>query len=208
MKKKNIVAKVWHAFVRRILHISLGKMHYLRLTIDIAKVKKQLENFNLPVKELTYEDFLKGNKDVFQGAKLELIEERLKDPSYKAYGIIEDDYLIYSTWISLKKLGLSVETKEILLAEDEGLLEDSFCDYKARGRGIHGMMNWWRIHKLYELGKRKVIAIVLEGNTPAFNVQFKCGFREYGTFYNGYVFGCKVNTLNKEKFDAVPDIID
>lgn len=205
MERKKIFTKVWHAFLRKVLHTSLGKMHYLRLIIDINRVNKQLENFELPVKELTFEDFLKGNKDVFQGRKLAFIKERLKDPNYKAYGIIEDDYLIYSTWISLKKLGLSVDTKEILLAQDEGLLEDSFCDYKARGRGIHGKMNWWRIRKLYELGKRKVIAIVLDGNTPAFNVQMKCGFKEYGTFYNGYVFGFKVNTINKEKLDSITD---
>lgn len=201
MVNKSIIIRAYNAFVRRVMKISLGKMHYLRLVIDIDNVNKHLESFNLPVKELTYEDFLKGNKNVFTGAKLSFIKERLKDPYYKAYGIIENAYLIYSTWVSLSKLGLSVDTKEILLADDEGLLEDSYCDPVARGRGIHGMMNWWRIRKLYELGKRKVVAIVLDGNTPAFKVQFKCGFKEYGTFYNGYVFGIKVNTLNKEKFD-------
>lgn len=203
MAKKNYIVRVYNAFVRRVLKTSLGKMHYLRLIIDLDKVNQQLESFNLPVKELTYEDFLKGNKQVFSGSKLAFIKERLKDPNYKAYGIVENDYLIYSTWVSLRKLGLSVDTKEILLAEDEGLLEDSFCDPIARGRGIHGAMNWWRIRKLYELGKRKVIAIVLDGNTPAMKVQTKCGFKDYGTFYNGYLFGIKVNTLNKEKFDKM-----
>lgn len=203
--KKNIIIRAYNAFLRRVLHISLGKEHYLRIVIDIDKVNKQLKDFDLPVKELSYEDFLKGNKDVFSDSKLAFIKDRLKDPNYRAYGIIEDGYLIYSTWISLNKLGLSVDTREILLADDEGLLEDSFCDYRARGRGIHGMMNWWRIRKLYELGKRKVIVIVLDGNAPAFKVQFKCGFKDYGTFFNGYVLGFKVNTLNKAKFDAMPD---
>lgn len=203
MAKKNYIVRVYNAFVRRVLKTSLGKMHYLRLIIDLDQVNQQLESFNLPVKELTYEDFLKGNKQVFYGAKLAFIKERLKGPNYKAYGIIENDYLIYSTWVSLRKLGLSVDTKEIVLAEDEGLLEDSFCDPIARGRGIHGTMNWWRIRKLYELGKRRVIAIVLDGNTPAMKVQTKCGFKDYGTFYNGYLFGIKVNTLNKEKFDKM-----
>lgn len=205
MAKKSIIVKVYNAFVRRILKISLGKMHYLRLLIDIDIVNKQLESFNLLVRELKYEDFLKGNKQVFSSAKLAFIKARLKDPNYKAYGIIENDYLIYSTWVSLKKLGLSVDTKEILLSDDEGLLEDSFCDPIARGRGIHGKMNWWRIRKLYELGKRRVIAIVLDGNAPAFKVQTKCGFKDLGTFYNGYVLGFKVNTLDKAKFDRMPD---
>lgn len=205
MAKKNIIVKAFDAFVRRVLKISVGKMHYLRLLIDIDIANKQLESFDLQVKELTYEDFLKGNKQVFSGAKLAFIKERLQDPYYKAYGIIENDYLIYSTWISLRKLGLSVDTKKIVLAEDEGLLEDSFCDPIARGRGIHGKMNWWRIRKLYELGKRRIIAIVLDGNTPAMKVQTKCGFKEYGTFYNGYILGFKINTLDKTKYDRMPD---
>ena len=205
MKNKNIFSRIFSAFLRRVLHISVGKEHYLRLVIDIDKVNKQLEGFDLPIRELKYEDFLKGNKQVFAGAKLAFIKERLKDPDYKVYGIIENDYLIYSTWVSLRKLGLSVDTKEILLSEDEGLLEDSFCDPIARGRGIHGKMNWWRIRKLYELGKRRVIAIVLDGNAPAFKVQTKCGFKDLGTFYNGYFLGFKVNTLDKAKFDRMPD---
>lgn len=194
----------WNTFKRRVLHISIGKMHYLRLEIDINNVKKQLERFDLPVKELMYDDFLKGNKDVFKGNKLAFIKKRLKDPNYKAYGIIEDDYLVYSTWISLDKLGLSVDTKYIKMNPEEGLLEDSYCDPKARGRGLHGIMNFWRINKLYELGKRKVLAMVLDGNTPAMKVQIKSGFKEVGTFYNGYFMGFKVNTLNKKKFDNTP----
>ncbi|MDD3663217.1 MAG: hypothetical protein PHT84_05100 [Candidatus Pacebacteria bacterium] len=178
-------------------------MHYLLLNIDIDAVNKQLEDFDLPVKELTYEDFLLSNPQTFNARKLEFIKIRLQCPNYKAFGIIENSKLIYSTWVSLEKLGLSVDTKEIKLNPDEGLLEDSFCDYAARGRGIHGKMNYWRIKKLYELGKRKVIAIVLDGNTPAFKVQYKSGFKELGTFYNGYIFGYKVNTLDKKKFDNI-----
>lgn len=189
--------------VHRILHISLGKIHYLRLEIDIDDVNKHLEGFDLPVKELTYEDFLLGNPQEFNEAKLAFNKARLQDSNYRAYGILEDGKLIYSTWVSLDKLGLSVDTKYIKMNPDEGLLEDSFCDYSARGRGLHGKMNYWRIRKLYELGKRKVLGMVLDGNTPAMKVQTKCGFKEVGTFYNGYFLGFKVNTLNKAKFDKM-----
>jgi len=102
----------------------------------------------------------------------------------------------------LHKLGLSVDTKPIYLADDEGLLEDSYCAPSARGRGIHGKMNIFRIKKLYEFGKKKVIVIILDGNTPAMKVQLKNGFEDLGTFYNGYFLGFKVNTLKKEKFDG------
>lgn len=192
----------WGFFLHRILHISIGKKHYLRLNTDIDMVNKQLDGFDLPVKELTYEDFLKGNKTNFNEKKLEVIKARLQDPNYKCYGIIENDVLIYSTWFSTERLGLSVNTKPIYLKPNEGLLEDSYCDPIARGRGLHSKMNYFRIKKLYELGKNRVIAIVLDGNTPAMKVQLKSGFEELGVFYNGYFLGFKVNTLKKEQFDG------
>lgn len=202
MASKYTIKNAWNFFLHRILHISIGKMHYLRLNTDIDVVNKKLEGFNLPVKELTYEDFLKGDKNVFHGKKLDLIKSRLQDPNFKCYGIVEDGRLIYSTWFSLERLGLSVNTKPIYLLPNEGLLEDSYCDPIARGRGLHGMMNFYRIKKLYELGRTRVLGMVLEGNTPAFKVQFKSGMEDLGTFYNGYLFGIKINTLEKEKFDG------
>lgn len=202
MAKKFSFKNAWGFFLHRILHTSIGKMHYLRLNTDINAVNKKLDGFNLPVKELTYEDFLKGNKTTFNEKKLAIIKARLQDKNYKCYGIIENDVLIYSTWFSLERLGLSVNTKPIYLLPNEGLLEDSYCDPIARGRGLHSMMNFYRIKKLYELGRNRVLGMVLEGNTPAFKVQFKSGMEDLGTFYNGYLFGIKINTLKKEKFDG------
>ena len=202
MSNNSSIYKAWTFFLRRILHISIGKLHYLRLNTDIDVVNKKLEGFNLPVKELTYEDFLKGDKTVFKGKKLELYRARLQDKNYRCYGIIENGKLIYSTWFSLERLGLPVVTKPIYLLPNEGLLEDSYCDPLARGRGLHSMMNYYRIKKLYELGKTRVLGMVLEGNTPAFKVQFKSGMEDLGTFYNGFFLGIKINTLKKEKFDG------
>lgn len=198
-----MIRRIIRFFLHRLLHIQIGKIHYLRLEINMEDVSKNLVGFDLPVKELSYEDFLKGDQSVFTEKKLELIRERLKDSNYRAYGIIENGKLIYSTWISLDRLGLSVDTSYIKMNSDEGLLEDSFCDYIARGRGIHGKMNYWRIRKLHEFGKTKVLAMVLDGNTPAMKVQLKCGFKDLGTFYNGYLFGFKINTLDKSKFDKL-----
>jgi len=200
---KHSVAEYLSYFVHQVLRISIGKEHYLRLDIDIQDIEKRLQGFDLPVKELEYADFLTGDPREFTEPKLAFIKKRLEDPNYRCYGIIENGKLIYSTWISLHKLGLSVDTRPIYLSEDEGLLEDSYCAHSARGRGIHGKMNSYRIKKLYELGKRRVVVIVLDGNTAAFKVQLKQGFVELGTFYNGYLFGFKVNTLNKKKYDAI-----
>lgn len=200
--KKYGIKGVWTFFCHRIINTYLIKAHYLRLNIDIEKTNKLLEGFDLDVKELDYEDFLKGDSTVFRGAKMELYNNRCADPTYKAYGIIENDRLIYSTWVSLHKMGMVVERKQEYLAPNEGYLEDSYCDPVARGRGLHSRMNNYRIKKIYEAGKNRVIAIVQDGNIPAMKVQLKSGFEEIGYFYHGHIFGIKVNTLKKERFDG------
>lgn len=188
--------------LRRYFGTQIGTIHYLRLNTDIVKLNKEMMNFDLDVKVLTYEDFLKGDKTVFTRTKLELIKNRLNDPNYVAYGIIENDILIYSTWVSLKQLGLTIKlNKPILMEPNEGLLEDSYCDPIARGRGIHSKMNFYRIKKLYEMGKTRVLALVLEGNIPAFKVQYKSGFEDIGTFRCGKLFGRNYLTLKKNRFD-------
>lgn len=186
----------------RYLRTEYNKARYLRLNIDIEETNKLLENFDLEVKELDYNDFLKGNPNVFKGAKMELYKVRCADPTYKAYGIIENDRLVYSAWISLHRLGMSVERHPYYLLPTEGYLEDAYCDPVARGRGLHGMMNNFRIKKIFEAGKKRVIVIIQDGNIPAMKVQLKSGFKEIGHFYHGYIFGIKFNTLNKSKFDG------
>jgi RimJ/RimL family protein N-acetyltransferase len=203
MKYKNIFSRALLVFTHRILKIQYGKKHYLRLDIDIDDVNRHLADFNLPVVELTFDDFLRGDTSIFKGKKLELYRTRCSDSTYKAFGIFENGKLVYSTWISLKKLGQSVETRHFDLAPNEGLLEDSYCAPEARGKGYHGLMNYYRIKKIFESGRTRVVVIVLDGNTPAMKVQMKSGFKELGTFYSGYIFGFKFNTLKKYKFDAM-----
>lgn len=191
----------WVYFCNRVLKTYLIKAHYLRLNIDPARLTDLMRGFDLDVKELTYEDFLLGDPNVFWGDKMDLYKQRFTDPTYKAYGIIENGRLVYSTWISYHRMGMSIETKPVYLAPNEGYLEDSYCDPVARGRGFHRKMNNFRIQKIWESGRNRVIAIVQDGNTPAFKVQFKSGLEEIGFFYHGHILGIKVNTLKKEKFD-------
>ena len=185
------------------LGIHVMKMHYLRLNTDIDIVKKQLSGFDLEVRELNYDDFYKGDHNVFNGIKMDLYKDRILDDGYYCYGIFENDKLIYSTWFSVNKLGLPVTKKKYQLQPNEGLLEDSYCFPAARGRGFHSKMNFFRIKKLYELGKNRVIVILLDGNEPAMKVQVKSGFEELGVFYVGSFWGWKFCTLSKDKFDKM-----
>lgn len=184
----------------KFLKTRIMKLHYLKTQIDYNKVKTEIEKLEFEVKELKYEDFLLGDSTVFKGKKLDLIRRRCNDNSYRAYGIVSDDILLYSTWISLEKLGLPVRSN-FKLNSDEGLLEDSYCHPSARGKGLHSKMNFYRLGKLHELGKMKCIAIVLNGNIPAFKVQYKSGFEELGVFYAGEILGIPFTTLIKKKYD-------
>lgn len=200
--KKHGMKGATHFVFSRFLGTDIRKAHYLRLKIDINRVNTILKDFDLPIKELEYNDFLKGDPIVFKGAKMEHYKKRFLDDTYKAYGIFENGRLIYSTWISYHRVGMTIETKPVYLLPNEGYLEDSYCDPIARGRGLHGKMNNYRIKKIYEAGRDRVIAIVQEGNTPALKVQLKCGFEDLGTFTHGTILGIKFNTLKKSNFDC------
>lgn len=196
---------IWEAvkyILSRYLATEWSKLHYLRLNINPEVIDEKLKGFDLQVLPLSLDMVLAGDKNVFKGEKLELYKQRLQDPSYHGYGIMEDGKLIYSTWFSTDNLGLPIITRRIPLLPNEGLLEDSYCAPEARGRGMHGKMNFYRLKKLHELGKDRVLGMVLEGNTPAMKVQLKSGMENLGVFYLGKIFGIKFCTLNKKRFDA------
>lgn len=183
--------------------IHVMKMHYLRLNTDINVINQKLSGFDLDVRELKYDDFFKGDTSVYRGEKMELYKKRFRDSNYYCFGLIENNKLLYSTWFSTEKLGLPVIEKKYLLLPNEGLLEDSYCFPAARGRGFHSKMNLFRIKKLYELGRNRVLAIVLDGNEPAMKVQKNSGFEELGVFYIVSVWGMRLCTLKKSKYDKL-----
>lgn len=191
------------AILSRFFATEVYKMHYLRLKINMDFINEKLADFDLDVTPLTLDMVKHGDSNIFKGEKLELYRERLNDPAYHGYGIMEDGNLIYSTWFSTENLGLPIITKRIPLLPEEGLLEDSYCAPAARGRGLHGKMNFYRIKKIHELGKKYVLAIVLDGNVPAMKVQMKSGFKEIGVFYVGRILGMKFCTLKKQKMEQI-----
>ncbi len=199
--KTHSVKDIWQYFVTQILKTDFKKFCYFRLNTDINQVEEKLKDFELDVQPLTLDMVLKGDKNVFKGAKLELYKKRFNDPAYCGYGIMENDRLIYSTWFSTESLGLPGVKNKIKLLPNEGFLEDSYCAPSARGRGLHGTMNFFRIKKLYEKGKNRVIVIVMDGNIPALKVQAKSGFEVLGKFYMGKFLGIQFCTLNKKRFD-------
>lgn len=177
-------------FFLRKIGIYTNSYYYMVNRIDTEKNRKQFEVAHIPpVKELTYEDFLKGDKAVFNEKKLSIIQQWFSEGTYKAFGIIENESLIYSCWISLHKLETSDACVVGCLDEDEGLLIGAYCSPAARGRGIHGAMNAYRLWQIAQNGKNQAVAIVLYENTPAYKSQLKVGFEVAFTYYVVTVWG-------------------
>lgn len=184
--------------LKKYFNTYIYKLYYLKLNIDENLTFENPTSYQII--SLQFEHFLTGDQNTFNKEKLNLIKIRLLDENYRAYGILVNDKLVYSTFISLKKLGLPISS-DIDLNQDEGLLEDSYCHPNYRGKGLHKLMNNYRLNELLNLGKKKCIAIVMEGNLPALKVQQSYGFRPLGYFYVGKILGYSFNTLNKKKYD-------
>lgn len=187
-------------FFLRKTGINVNSYYYMVNHIDTEARRKQFEAANLPqVKQLTYDDFLKGDKNMFNEKKLSLIQKRLTDSTYRAYGIVENDILIYSCWISLNKLESSDACMEGSLNANEGLLIDAYCSPVARGRGLHGAMNAYRLWQIAQNGKNQAVAIVLKENKPAYKSQIKAGFEVAFIYYVATVWGKTLTNYFKQK---------
>lgn len=199
--KKYGLSTVFKIILKKVFSVEIMKFHYLKIRLDYNLLQEQLKDFDLNVKELSYDDFLLGDKSQFNYKKLQIINNRFEDPTYKAYGVIDNGILIYSAWISLNKLGLPFKSN-IKLEDSEGYLEDDFCHPDFRGQGIHSKMNIYRKAKLCEFGKKECIIVVLDGNFPAIQTQIKSGAKDLGSFYAGKIFGIPFVNLNKGKYDS------
>ena len=199
--KSPFIKKIFNGLIRRFLGTQIQKVHYLG-----TMVLPQHSDVDSLVKPLEYNDFLLGDKEEFTPAKLDIISRRLEDKSYKAYGIIENDTLIYSCWISLETLGLPVLLNEPLkLGSEEGYLEDDYCAIKSRGRGIHTQMIAYRLNELYRMGRKVCITTVMDGNIAAIKANLKNGMKELGVFHCGRVFWqpfCTLTPKKKLQFDS------
>jgi hypothetical protein len=192
---------VFRIILKKVFLIEIMKFHYLKTIINIDVLQQKLKDFDLDVKELEYNDFLLGDNTVFHGKKMEVMKQRFNDLTYKGYGIIEKGVLVYSTWISLEKMGLPFKSN-YMLKKTEGYFEDSHCHIVARGRKLHSKMNYYCLAKLYEFGKKEAICIVIDKNFPAIKTQINSEAKDLGSFYAGEFFGIPFVALNKSKYDS------
>lgn len=151
------------------------------------------------VKELTYEDFLSGDKENFTPKKLAIIRERFShSDQYKAYGIVADGKLIYSCWLSFNNIDLPFGIR--LPMEEDALFLDDYCSPDARGRGIHTMMNFFRLFRLLENGNRSAAVLILTFNKPALKSQITAGFKKKAkifTYKIGNHTGYRIKNIDR-----------
>jgi len=180
--------------------IRINSYYYMVNDIDYDKQRRLFESKGLTgVKELDYNDFLKGDKTEFTEKKLKRVKQRLADKGYHAYGIMENDKLVYSCWISLNWLESHNKCIETSLSENECLLVDAYCAPEGRGHGFHNTMNSYRLMKAYEYGKRRSIGIVLSENAPAYKSQIKTGNRVLFKFFVADLWGKSYTNYFKNK---------
>jgi hypothetical protein len=149
----------------------------LEYSINERSIDEKISSYSYSdVSYLTLVDINKF-KDITPEKK-ELFKERFLDNSHSCYGILDNNKVVYFTWISWKYMNYpSIFNKSELLNHNEALLEDSFCNPDYRGKGYHSKMNLYRLSKIKDSKKEKVLALVLKENGPALKVQRKSGFR-------------------------------
>lgn len=178
------VRRAFKSFLR-LFGIEFNRYYFLENTIDYEKQKSFYDSRSLEnARELVINDFLNSDSPRYITAM-----NRFSSSGFKAFGVFGDGKLVYSCWISLNKLESHEKIISGTLPSDSFLLIDAYCAPDARGKGIHGTMNAYRLMKGYELGKKKALAIVLHENSPALKSQIKVGFNVLFEFRTLKVFG-------------------
>lgn len=178
------IPRICKSVLRR-LGITIETFYLLDYQIEATALKQKMDSYNYDdVKLLTLKHF--NTSTIISETKKQLFKQRFSSEDYSCYGIIKDTEIVYYTWISWKYMNYpSSFNKQEELLEGEALLEDSFCHPEYRGQGFHSKMNRFRLQKIGDRGRTKVLALVLKENTPALKVQLKNGFKilEKVTFY-------------------------
>lgn len=180
---RRLTIKIIKFFLRK-LGIVYNQYYYMVNNIDYEKVKEYWNRRAIEdVKSLVYDDFLRGDPNFFTEKKLSTIQRRFDDKTFKSWGIVRDDTLIYSCWLSFYKFETSEKQVSGKLNSNESLMIDAYCHPKYRGKGLHGTMNAYRLMRSYEEARSNCVAIVLKENTPALKSQLKVGYKVKFVYY-------------------------
>lgn len=170
-------------FLFRLVNINYESFIFLINDLNYKQIINKMEKYDYSdVIELSYNDFLEGDKDVFNISKLELIKSRIGSGDFYCYGIKNNGMLVYSTWISTKEIVFSSHFNHKLhINTNQAILEDSYCHPNYRGMGYHSKMSLFRLYKASEINRTQVVVVILKDNIPALKTQLKSGFKIHST---------------------------
>lgn len=164
--------------------VNFEMYYYIVIKIDYERQKAFFGTHPLTgVRELSYDDYAGNPQLGYTGRRLQLQKERFDKGTYRAFGVEDNGKLVYACMISLEEFTTSQQWVSGCLDKDEGFMLDAFCAPEARGKGIHGAMNAYRLMKIYESGKKRCGGVVVVDNKPALKSQLKVGYKVAFKYY-------------------------
>lgn len=151
-------------------------------SFDINSVlsQNQIELF----RKLSLDDFIKyGDKNWFSDKKINTIFSLLDNENI-VYGIIKDNLIISSGWISLFKYAGFNENFMPSLKPCDAYLWDAYTHPIYRGNHLHKYLIFYRLYRLKELGKKKAYTFVSIYNKASYKGFSRCGFKKDQLFIN------------------------
>lgn len=169
--------------------------YIMQTDINIDNVNKKLKEYSKKIPysivELNYNDFLKGDKEFCTQKKMNKYIKWFDDNKRKAYGVIINEELAHSSWISFENIEITNKIK-LTNFDDYALLQDDYTGKRYRGIGLHNYVNLYRLKMIFEYKKTKAIVIVSTKNIPALKTQIKSGFKISSNVILISIFGFEI----------------
>lgn len=181
-----------------------GTHNYLVCSINRVSIEELWKaRYIHGVKQLSFEDFLLGDRNIFTTEKLDVIKKRYKKGGYTAYGLILNNKLVYSCWVADHEIEIQSKSPFRELALEESLLLDTYCSPNYRGRGIQKAFVAYCLLQISKNEKKhRVIVTTIVENKPSTLSYINSGFRiifRYKTFSIGHF---SWNNFNKHFLKA------
>ncbi len=176
---KFALLKVFKAVIYRITSFRWEKNYLMTRVLD-EEIELHIGD-DMLIREIVIDDYNKCWKDDYvDNNRLNSYIGRLNRNDTIALGVFIDGRLAYSTWILFNGIEVNGTFHE---KNGYGMLWDSYCLPKYRGRGLHNIMNAHSLNILRENKMNVGCVIILSHNTPAFKTQIRCGMEINKVFY-------------------------
>ena len=188
---KSALLKVFKAIIYHVTSFRWEKCFLMSRLLD-EEIQLTV-NDNIIIREISIEDYDSNWRCDYVNEKRYLSYiGRLKRDDTVALGAFVDGKLAYSTWVLFD--GIEVDGS-IYKKKGYGMLWDSYCLSKYRGRGLHNLMNAYSLNIMKNKGMNYGRVLILSHNIPAYKTQIRCGLKKEKVFYTYCFLRKKYSTL-------------